>query len=46
MWLGGALANFAEAPGMCERELGKVSRPVVLTDCSTKAQCGKEASAC
>jgi len=46
VWLGGALANFAEVPGMCERELGKVLRPVVLTNCSAKTQCGKEASVC
>ena len=38
----GALANFAEALGMCEREWGKVLQPVVLTDCRAKAMCVKK----
>jgi len=37
----GALANFAEALDMRERQWGKVLQPVVLVDCCrAKALCG------
>jgi len=41
-----ALANFAEALGMGEREWGKVLQPVVLVDLQGKGLCGKEAGVC